>query len=75
MLFRSKRLAQHQGLFLSGADTQTMPVLVVAQNATRGPQWWNISALVLMMIVPVIVLAIILERFISRGILVGAVKG
>jgi multiple sugar transport system permease protein len=52
-----------------------MPVLVVAQNATRGPQWWNISALVLMMIVPVIVLAIILERFISRGILVGAVKG
>jgi multiple sugar transport system permease protein len=63
------------GLFLSGADTQTMPVLVVAQNATRGPQWWNISALVLMMIVPVIVLAIILERYISRGILVGAVKG
>lgn len=63
------------GLFLSGADTQTMPVLVVAQNATRGPQWWNISALVLMMIIPVIILAILLERYITRGILVGAVKG
>jgi len=63
------------GLFLSGADTQTMPVLVVAQNATRGPQWWNISALVLMMITPVIILAITLERFIARGILVGAIKG
>lgn len=63
------------GLFLSGADTQTMPVLVVAQNATRGPQWWNISVLVLLMIAPVVILAIILERFIARGILVGAVKG
>jgi multiple sugar transport system permease protein len=63
------------GLFLSGADTQTLPMLVVGQNATRGPQWWNISVLVLVMIAPVVVLAIILERFIARGILIGAVKG
>jgi multiple sugar transport system permease protein len=33
------------------------------------------SVLVLIMIVPVIVMAIVLERYISRGILVGAVKG
>jgi multiple sugar transport system permease protein len=63
------------GLFLSGADTQTLPVVVVGQNATRGPQWWSISVLVLLMIAPVTVLAIILERFIARGILVGALKG
>jgi multiple sugar transport system permease protein len=62
-------------LFLSGADTQTMPMLVVSQNATRGPQWWNISALVMMMIGPIIVMAIVLERYIARGLLVGAVKG
>jgi ABC-type glycerol-3-phosphate transport system permease component len=29
----------------------------------------------LLMIVPVIVMAIVLERYISRGILAGAVKG
>jgi multiple sugar transport system permease protein len=63
------------GLFLSGADTQTMPVQIVGQNATRGPQWWNMSVLVLLMITPVILLAIALERFIARGILIGAVKG
>jgi multiple sugar transport system permease protein len=63
------------GLFLSGADTQTLPMLIVGQNATRGPQWWNISVLVLVMIAPVVVLAIILERFIARGLLIGAVKG
>jgi multiple sugar transport system permease protein len=62
-------------LFLSGATSQTMPLLVSAQNATRGPQWWNISALVVMMIGPIILMAIALERFIARGLLVGAVKG
>ncbi|MBI5929215.1 MAG: carbohydrate ABC transporter permease [Chloroflexi bacterium] len=63
------------GLYLSGPNTQMMPQLVAAQNATRGPQWWNISALVLMMVGPIVLLAIALERFIARGILVGAVKG
>ena len=62
-------------LFLSRADAQTMPLLIAAQNATRGPQWWYMSVLILIMIIPVIVLAIVLERYISRGLLVGAVKG
>jgi multiple sugar transport system permease protein len=62
-------------LFLSGADAQTLPLTVAAQNATRGPQWWYMSVLILIMIVPVIVMAIILERYIARGLLVGAVKG
>jgi multiple sugar transport system permease protein len=62
-------------LFLTGADTQTMPLLVSAQNATRGPQWWNISVLVLMMVGPIVLMALFLERYIARGILLGAVKG
>ena len=62
-------------LFLSFSKVQTMPLLVAAQNATRGPQWWYMSVLILIMIAPVIVMAIVLERYISRGLLVGAVKG
>src|SRR5688572_6196546 len=62
-------------LFLSSAKVQTLPLTIVAQNATRGPQWWNMSVLILIMIVPVIVIAIILERYITRGLLIGAVKG
>jgi multiple sugar transport system permease protein len=61
-------------LFLSTANAQTMPLLVVAQNATRGPQWWSISVLVMLMIGPIIIAAIALERFIARGLLIGAVK-
>lgn len=62
-------------LFLSTSNAQTMPLLVAAQNATRGPQWWYMSALILMMILPVVLIAIGLQRFISKGILLGAVKG
>lgn len=62
-------------LFLSGASSQTLPLTVAAQNATRGPQWWYMSVLILIMIVPVIAIAIALERYIARGLLVGAIKG
>jgi len=62
-------------LFLSTANAQTMPLLVAAQNATRGPQWWTMSVLILLMIVPVIVTTLFLQKFIARGLLVGAVKG
>lgn len=62
-------------LFLSSSKSQTMPLTVAAQNATRGPQWWYMSVLIMIMIAPVIGMAIALERYIARGLLVGAVKG
>ena len=62
-------------LFLATSDAQTMPLLVAAQNATRGPQYWYMSVLIVIMILPVIVMAVVLERYIARGILTGAVKG
>jgi len=62
-------------LFLTSANAQTLPLTVAAQNATRGPQWWYMSVLILIMIGPVIAMAIALERYIARGLLVGAVKG
>lgn len=62
-------------LFLSGAKTQTMPLLVSAQNGVRGPQWWNMSVLVILMVGPLILMAVLLERYIAKGLLVGAIKG
>jgi multiple sugar transport system permease protein len=62
-------------LMLSTADTQTLPLLIAAQNATRGPQWWYMSVLILIMVVPVVAMAVALERYIRRGMLIGAVKG
>jgi multiple sugar transport system permease protein len=62
-------------LFLSTANAQTLPLLIAAQNATRGPQWWYMSVLIIIMIAPVIAIAGVLQRFITRGLLIGAVKG
>lgn len=62
-------------LFLSKANAQTMPLMVSAMSGTRGTEWWYMSVVILIMILPVIVLAILLERYIQRGLLVGAVKG
>lgn len=62
-------------LFLTAANTQTMPVLVSAQNGVRGPQWWNMSVLVMLMVGPLILMSLVLERYIAKGLLVGAVKG
>jgi multiple sugar transport system permease protein len=52
-----------------------MPILVSAQNGVRGPQWWNMSVLVMLMVGPLLILTILLERYIQKGLLVGAVKG
>jgi multiple sugar transport system permease protein len=62
-------------LFLSTAHAQTIPLLVAAQNATRGPLWWYMSVLIIIMILPVMALALGLQRFIASGLLLGAVKG
>ncbi len=62
-------------LVLSNANAQTMPILVSAQNGTRGPQWWYMSVLIVIMIAPVIAVTIALQKNIARGILLGAVKG
>jgi multiple sugar transport system permease protein len=63
-------------VFLSTAKAQTMPILVAAMNAgDRGILWWTMCVVIVVMIIPVIVLAIFLQRFIARGVLLGAVKG
>ena len=63
-------------LFLSTTKAQTMPILVAAMNAgERGILWWTMSVVIIVMIIPVVLLAIILQKYISKGLLVGAVKG
>lgn len=62
-------------LFLSNVKAQTMPLLVAGMNGTRGPQWWYMSVVIIIMIAPVVIIAAVLQKHITRGILLGAVKG
>ncbi len=63
-------------VFLSTSKAQTMPIMVAAKNAgEKGVLWWEMCAIIVVMIIPVIFMAIILQRFIAKGVLLGAVKG
>lgn len=63
-------------VFLSTSKAQTMPIMVAAKNAgEKGILWWEMCAIIVVMIIPVILMAILLTRFIARGVLLGAVKG
>jgi multiple sugar transport system permease protein len=63
-------------VFLATAKVQTMPIMVAAKNAgEKGVLWWEMCAIIVVMIIPVILMAILLQRFIARGVLLGAVKG
>ena len=63
-------------LFLSTSRAQTMPILVAAMNAgERGILWWTMAVVIIVMVAPVVLMALVLQRFIARGLLVGAVKG
>jgi multiple sugar transport system permease protein len=63
-------------VFLATAKVQTMPIMVAAKNAgEKGVFWWEMCAIIVVMIIPVILMAIVLQRFIARGVLLGAVKG
>ena len=52
--------------FLSTSNAQTLPVFA---------ELWGESDVILVMIIPVIFMAIFLQRFIAKGVLLGAVKG
>lgn len=63
-------------VFLSTSKAQTIPILVAAMNAgERGILWWSMCVVIIIMIIPVVFMAIVLQRFISKGVLLGAVKG
>jgi multiple sugar transport system permease protein len=52
-----------------------MPVIIAGAEHTRGVQFWFVGVRVMLtMLVPVI-LAILAQRYVIRGLTLGAVKG
>jgi len=48
---------------------------VASQLTVQGTQWWTMSVVILIMVLPVIAVAIFLQRFVISGLLGGSVKG
>ncbi len=57
-------------LILSFSKSQTMPLLIAFQHTQEAIKWWNISALALIAILPVLVMFLLLQKhFIGARIL------
>ena len=59
---------------LTSTDAVTLPVMVASQTGSQGINWWSMAALSTAAIAPLVVLGVLLERFIIRGMASGAVK-
>lgn len=59
---------------LTSTHANTLPVMVASQTGSQGISWWSMAALAWAAILPLIVIGVVLERYIIKGMAAGAVK-
>lgn len=59
---------------LTSTHANTLPVLVASQTGSQGISWWTMAAVSFAAILPLIIIGVILERYIIKGMAAGAVK-
>src|SRR5262244_2433453 len=62
-------------LILSGVEAKTLPVVIAGLNTDAGPLYGEMSAAAVMVMLPNIVMTLALQRYLVRGLALGAVKG
>lgn len=59
---------------LTSTHANTLPVMVASQTGSQGINWWSMAALSFAAIVPLVVIGVLLERYLIKGMTAGAVK-
>jgi multiple sugar transport system permease protein len=59
---------------LTGPTAKTLPVMVASQTGSQGINWWVMAAISTAAIAPLVLIGILLERYIIKGLTAGAVK-
>lgn len=59
---------------LTSTNAKTIPVMVASQTGSQGIAWWSMAALSTGAIAPLVIVGVILERYIIKGLTAGAVK-
>jgi multiple sugar transport system permease protein len=62
-------------LILSGVHSKTLPVVIAGLSTDVGPLYGEMSAAAVMVMLPNIVMTLALQRYLVRGLTLGAVKG
>ena len=60
---------------ITSTDAKTMPVMVASQISSQSIKWGNMAAISAALCLPLIIVAIFLERYIVKGMAAGAIKG
>ncbi len=59
---------------LTSTNANTLPVMVASQTGSQGINWWSMAALSTAAILPLVVMGVLLERYIIKGMTAGAGK-
>jgi multiple sugar transport system permease protein len=62
-------------LVLAGSSTRTVPVAVFSFMTFEGVNWGGVAAAATLISLPVMILTLVVQRYIVRGLTLGAVKG
>lgn len=60
---------------LTSTNANTLPVMVASQTGSQGISWWTMAAISFAAILPLLIVGVLLERFIIKGMAAGATKG
>jgi len=61
-------------IVLGFKKAMTLPVLIAGSLTVRGLDFWKVSSLSILSIIPPVILAVILSRYLVRGLTMGAIK-
>ncbi len=62
-------------LILSGPASKTLPVVIAGLTTDVGPLYGQMSAAAVLVMLPNVVMTLLLQRYVVRGLTLGAVKG
>jgi len=58
-------------LILTFNRARTLPILIAAQHTQRGIEWWSLSAMSLITLMPVVAITLLLQRYLVSRVLAG----
>lgn len=62
-------------LLLTFKDAATMPIYIAGMTLSgKGTEWWYMSALTIFAVSPTVVLGLLLQKYLTKGIVMGSLK-